>query len=57
MRYCKRCRRYTVHRLDPFPFAAHVLHGLLCVGSCGLWLPFYLFFCISKEWRCERCGR
>lgn len=57
-RYCKRCRRYTLHGHTDIRLAG--FHLLLTIFSCGVWLPFFLVYvlCVALSgWRCQFCGK
>lgn len=54
-RYCPHCDRRV---LALGTKANHVLHLLLSLVSCGLWLPVWLIVAAatSGNYRCARCG-
>lgn len=55
-RYCDYCRRYTLARKEG---VNHVLHLLISLFLCGLWLPFWLLIAFCKQfegYHCTRCG-
>lgn len=56
--FCHTCQRPTLHtaRLET---PNHVLHLLISVFTCGLWLPVWLVLIVatkSAPWRCSQCG-
>jgi hypothetical protein len=56
MYYCKRCARWTPHIQ---PATSHVLHLLLCLLTCGLWLGVWAVIVMVNFLRktCTVCGR
>jgi hypothetical protein len=39
----------------------HILHLLMTVLFCGLWLPVWIVCCFAEggasDWRCTQCGK
>ena len=60
-KYCKQCRRKTLHVRDEIHHQTYLLHGLLSVVTCMLWLiPGALIIGIQQvllRWRCQVCGK
>lgn len=53
-RYCSRCRRNVLaERRSP----NHVLHAILTLLFCGLWLPIWILAALNQPYHCPRCGR
>lgn len=56
--YCRHCGKYTMH-VRTVHQANHVLHALLTLFLCGLWLPVWIVAALlapSDYWRCSQCG-
>lgn len=52
--YCESCRRNTLVRGRG---VNHVLHLLLSLFCCGVWVWVWAILCIMPiEWRCTKCG-
>lgn len=52
--YCVHCRDYVMVKQDS---ANHVLHAVLSLMTCGLWLIIWALSCVRfGGWRCTRCG-
>lgn len=52
--FCKACNRQVVVRSQG---TNHVLHLLLTLATCGLWIiPWALFSIKIGGWRCSICG-
>jgi hypothetical protein len=56
---CKQCGKATWHSQTVTPIN-HVLHLLISVLLCGLWLPVWIIFALlgpdKSRWRCNECG-
>lgn len=55
--FCESCDRYV--RGVKEKNTTHVLHVLLSVCTCGLWLPIWLLVGVSdasQPYRCPYCG-
>lgn len=52
--YCQRCQRQTAAtRKTP----NHILHLLISLFMCGVWLPVWLLIATtSGHYRCNTCG-
>jgi hypothetical protein len=53
--YCRDCgRNVLVRRTTP----NHVLHLLVTLFLCGLWLPVWALIAVfgGGSWRCTQCG-
>ncbi len=53
---CSTCQRPTLHQR---PNAAHLIHFILTLITCGGWLPIWLIAGINKAmypYRCQSCG-
>lgn len=52
--YCKNCgKKVRIER----PSTSHVLHLILSVLTCGLWIPIWILCSIRiGGWRCVSCG-
>jgi rRNA maturation protein Nop10 len=62
MRHCPTCGRQTLH-LDQHASCNHILHLILSLVTCGLWLPVWFFIAkaardANREStpRCTVCG-
>jgi hypothetical protein len=57
--YCPRCKRPTLH-VRSTPDVPHVLHLVVTLFLCGLWLPVWILHSIAsgsgEPWRCTGCG-
>ncbi len=55
-RYCKSCKRKTIHVA---PNTSHILHLLLSVISAGIWVPVWLIIFLNNKTKskCTVCGR
>lgn len=51
--YCPTCGDYR--RADS-PGASHVLHLLLSLLSCGLWVPIWFMIGLTSNYCCAACG-
>jgi len=52
-RYCKTCKKYTLHSVD------NNLHGCGCIltlPTLGLFAPFW-YLLAKADCRCQTCGR
>jgi len=58
---CPTCKRPTMHVRNTYD-VPHVLHLLVSVFLCGLWLPVWFAHTLLNEiapgepWRCQNCG-
>jgi hypothetical protein len=58
MLFCKACNRQTLHVCQETN-CNHILHLLLSIVTCGLWLPIWLLAAISSSKYtpiCTACG-
>jgi hypothetical protein len=58
MLFCKACNRQTLHVCQETN-CNHILHLLLSIVTCGLWLPIWLLAAISSSKStpiCTACG-
>lgn len=54
--YCRHCRRTVMAQRDG---VNHILHLLLSLFLCGLWIPVWIFiiiFAANAAWFCPVCG-
>lgn len=52
--FCSQCQKPT---LWARPGTNHVLHVLLSLVTCGLWLPVWMWASVRiGGWRCQSCG-
>lgn len=54
MKFCKKCKAMTLH-LHHGP--NHVLHLLLTLITCGVWLLIWLMAAANRGDQCTVCGR
>lgn len=52
-RWCAECQRYTLARRQQ---PQVLLHSLLIIVTCGLWLPVAMALIVRGWWRCQKCG-
>lgn len=53
-RYCPRCEQYVAAiRNSP----NHVLHGIMTLLVCGIWLPVWILCAIGQSYHCPECGK
>ena len=55
-RYCKHCGKQVLVRRAS---TNHVLHLLLSIVTCGVWLPIWILGALCNQtikWRCTHCG-
>lgn len=56
-RYCSDCKKKTLHATTSFSF---LLGLVLCVITCGLFIPIWGFIMLGdrlRPWRCQFCGK
>lgn len=54
-KWCKRCARNV---LATRPGTNHILHLLLSLVTCGLWLIIWILASVRiGGWRCQTCGK
>ena len=51
-KFCSQCQKQT---LWARPETNFLLHMLLTLISCGMWLPIWILLCTGC-WRCQTCG-
>lgn len=54
--FCDYCKRPVLGRRDG---VNHVLHAIISIFSCGLWLIVWLIFVLAdsrNEYACPTCG-
>ena len=52
--FCGHCQEKAVFNRNG---ANHILHGVLTLLSCGLWLPIWILSMVRfGGWWCSRCG-
>lgn len=52
--YCPTCQRPVLIQRDA---PNHLVHALVSLFLCGLWLPVWLLVSMgSKPWLCSQCG-
>lgn len=51
--YCGECESFV--RADS-PSSSHVLHLLLSLISCGIWIPIWMLASSASDFRCSQCG-
>jgi hypothetical protein len=63
-RYCRDCRKKTLHQRAEAPGAGCAGHILLAAVTCGLWIPVAIFLGglsaltgAGHTWNCTACGR
>lgn len=63
-RHCARCGRHTLHQCVVADAPNHILHFLITVFSCGLWVFPWALFTISHQfarwgssYHCQQCGQ
>jgi len=59
-RHCRACRCQTLHTATVSDFP-HILHLLVSVFLCGLWIPVWILLAVMEGYkqypfRCSRCG-
>ena len=53
-KYCKQCKSQV---LAVRPTANHILHFLITILTCGLWVIMWILISIRiGGWKCPRCG-
>lgn len=53
-KYCKTCKIVTLHSR---PAPNHILHLLITILICGLWIPVWILSSMRiGGWRCQQCG-
>jgi hypothetical protein len=52
-RYCKECKKMVKVESKG---SSHILHLLLSIITCGLWIPLWFLCAMSRDWRCAECG-
>lgn len=53
-KWCKHCKAQV---LATRPGTNHILHLLLSIVTCGLWIVIWVLSAIKiGGWRCTRCG-
>jgi len=53
-KFCPQCQKQT---LWARPGTNHILHLLMAILTCGLWLPIWIVASIRiGGWRCQSCG-
>lgn len=51
---CAHCQQYTLHGR---PGTNHLVHALMTLFLCGMWLPIWFLSCCKiGGWRCQACG-
>jgi hypothetical protein len=53
------CRYCNQPRLFQKPGTSHLLHAIVTLFLCGLWIPVWIIAVImngSKPYRCSQCG-
>lgn len=51
--HCAQCGRLSLHaRSCP----NHVVHALVSLFLCGLWVPVWVLASRRDAWRCQTCG-
>lgn len=53
-RYCSRCRMH-VAALRGAP--NHVLHLIVTLFTCGVWVIPWIFFSMNQGYHCPQCGK
>lgn len=63
-RWCKACERKTLHVKGTAPKQSGCGNVMLCILTCGLWIPFAILFygieslgSIFAPYHCQQCGR
>ena len=52
--WCTPCQANTLHKR---PAPNHVLHLLITLFLCGLWIPVWIVLAIGPvDWQCQQCG-
>lgn len=53
-KFCERCK---THQLHARPGTNHLLHLLISLFLCGLWIPIWILSSLKiGGWRCQNCG-
>ena len=53
--FCKHCDETVLVRAKS---PNHILHLVLSILTCGVWLIVWLWLCLQpKDFRCSKCGR
>jgi hypothetical protein len=53
-RFCSQCQKQT---LWARPGTNHLLHLLMSILTCGLWLPIWIWASVRiGGWKCQSCG-
>lgn len=57
-KYCKNCKQNVLAEKQSLSGGIHVVHALISLFSCGVWLLVWLIHAIiaSGGYRCTRCG-
>lgn len=53
---CRVCDRPTLHARKK---CSHLIHALVSLFLCGLWIPVWLVadhLAAKSDWRCQTCG-
>ncbi|HZN32444.1 MAG TPA: hypothetical protein VFB80_01445 [Pirellulaceae bacterium] len=56
--HCANCGRLTMHVRD-VKRCNHLVHALVTLFLCGLWLPVWIIAACSEQlgpWLCSQCG-
>jgi hypothetical protein len=52
--FCRHCQTYTLAQRKG---VNNLVHALVTLFLCGLWVPVWIIACFMKEpYRCTRCG-
>lgn len=53
-KYCSRCRKHVpAVRKSP----NHVLHAIMTLLVCGLWIPIWILAALNQTYHCPNCGK
>ena len=55
---CPRCQKHMMF-IRTVETPNHLVHALVTLFLCGLWIPVWIFAAMAaktSEWRCTQCG-
>jgi len=52
-RRCGTCKAATLHGK---PSTNHLVHALVSLFVCGLWIPVWIMAASTGDWKCQTCG-
>ena len=52
-KFCKTCGKNVKREAKG---TSHILHLILSIFSCGIWMPIWILCAMSATWTCSECG-